>query len=306
MSKKQPEKTGPKFAIVPKEVIKDSRLGDAAFRDFVAVCLYADKENRECFPKLSTIAGDRKSPQAVHASLQQAINLGYLKKENQRREDGSNMQCLYRVLTLKGDVDAVKGDTEGHPPPALSGPKRDVDANKKNNRPSEQTNVTVLSFPSDSHSGKTPEEPFEIWWQHVPVKISKGGARKAFKATLKKEPFEKLLTKIKEYTAQEKAKGTPKQYIKSPGNWLREEKYDDEVIPVDEGGAESPRTPLPNDFHESMDSPEWKISNEIAVPYLRREEEIDKFKSWAHGKNIMHNDWPGQWQKWLGRSEAVA
>ena len=67
---------------------------------------------------------------------------------------------------------------------------------------------------------------FESWWEHVPRKIGKGQARKAFKTALKKTDIDSLIDGIKKYTASVKDKDP--EFIAHPATWLNGERWLDE------------------------------------------------------------------------------
>jgi|GEM_PF-2628758 len=75
------------------------------------------------------------------------------------------------------------------------------------------------------------DDGFEFFWSKVPRKIAKGGARKAFKAALKKASSEQITQGMVDYA--ESVKGKDPQYIAHPSTWLNQERWSDDVSPSD-------------------------------------------------------------------------
>ena len=67
---------------------------------------------------------------------------------------------------------------------------------------------------------------FEQWYQTWPRKVGKGGARKAFKAALKKTDFETLCQGRDRFIVA--ASGQDKNYIPYPSTWLNQERWLDD------------------------------------------------------------------------------
>ena len=70
------------------------------------------------------------------------------------------------------------------------------------------------------------DDLFEIWYEPWPRKVGKGGARKAFKAALKKTDFETLCQGRDRFI--EAASGQDKNYIPYPSTWLNQERWLDD------------------------------------------------------------------------------
>lgn len=70
---------------------------------------------------------------------------------------------------------------------------------------------------------------FDVWWKHVPRKVGKKDAEKAFRAALKKTDFDTLDAAIKKYT--ESVKGKDPEFIAHPATWLNGERWNDEPPP---------------------------------------------------------------------------
>ena len=99
-----------RFSILQARAIGDTRISNSQFRTLAALGLYGDQEGW-CFPKLSTLGKLlAKSKQAVSKDIQMLAELGYVEIKHQYREDGSQMNNLYRLVfdsipTRQPDVD---------------------------------------------------------------------------------------------------------------------------------------------------------------------------------------------------------
>ena len=74
------------------------------------------------------------------------------------------------------------------------------------------------------------KDEFEKWWEAVPLKVGKGGARGArgaYTAARRKVDAETLLAGIKVYAKS--VKGKERQWIAHPKTWLNEERWLDET-----------------------------------------------------------------------------
>lgn len=81
---------------------------------------------------------------------------------------------------------------------------------------------------------------FENWWPHVPRKVDKQDARKAFKAAIKKIDLDLLIAATDRWA--ETCAGTEPRYVKHPARWLRGECWNNEYIATTPGpnGADEP------------------------------------------------------------------
>ena len=117
-----------------------------------------------------------------------------------------------------------------------------------NSLPETQANAPLArAVPSSSSKKKDSvskqllvDKQFETWWPHVPRKVSKGGARKAFKAALKKVDLETLIVATDCWA--QSAVGKEPRYVPHPASWLSDERWTDEDIARSAGpnGADEP------------------------------------------------------------------
>jgi len=99
-----------RFSILQAKAISDEHISNSQFRTLAALGLYGDQDGW-CFPKLTTLGKLlSKSKQAVSKDIQMLAELGYVEVKHQYREDGSQMNNLYRLVfdkipTRQSDID---------------------------------------------------------------------------------------------------------------------------------------------------------------------------------------------------------
>jgi biotin operon repressor len=88
-----------KFSIIPGRATTDRRLTDSIYRTLSAMCMYANAKTGWCFPRQQIIADDvGKSRQTVNEHISLLVEWGYITKQEQFREDGSQTASAYQVL----------------------------------------------------------------------------------------------------------------------------------------------------------------------------------------------------------------
>lgn len=70
------------------------------------------------------------------------------------------------------------------------------------------------------------DDGFDEFWRHVPRKVGKGQAVKAYRAARKKVSHDKLVSGIKAYA--DSVSGTDPQFVAHPATWLNGERWADE------------------------------------------------------------------------------
>ena len=90
---------------------------------------------------------------------------------------------------------------------------------------------------------------FEIWWPHVPRKVDKQDARKAFKAAIKKIDLDPLIAATDRWA--ETCAGTEPRYIKHPARWLRGECWNNEDI-APTSGANGTDEPYMGEYQDDL------------------------------------------------------
>ncbi len=88
-----------------------------------------------------------------------------------------------------------------------------------------ETPAKRLAIEKDKDKGKrntkrkaSLDAEFEIWWEHVPHKLSRGRAERAYRSARKLTDAETLLDAIKAYAEQ--TADRERQYVKHPATWL--------------------------------------------------------------------------------------
>lgn len=139
-------------------------------------------------------------------------------------------------LSLTGEIDSTGQMPLGHDPSADK-------TNLRSDGPQptdERSDDPLRSIPDPQR--QDPNELFGEWWVHVPRKVSKGQAEKAYRAALKHATPEELLTGIQRYAAQA-AEADPR-FIAHPTTWLNGKRWLDEpVLPLERAHAQSDQCP---------------------------------------------------------------
>lgn len=96
-----------------------------------------------------------------------------------------------------------------------------------------RTTSVTADAPTNADSPPSPADQdaeFEAWWAVWPRKVSKVGARKAYRAARRKKvSAAHLLTTATNQAAAWKASGKAREYIPHAATWLNEERYGDEI-----------------------------------------------------------------------------
>ena len=108
--------------------------------------------------------------------------------------------------------------------------------NKQQNRSPNRGSNSPPSTQRPEARGQRPEskksilvnEGFEEWWEKVPKKVGKGGARVAYNTARRKADAEILLIGIQVYAGA--MKGKESQFIAHPKTWLNQERWLDEHL----------------------------------------------------------------------------
>jgi len=121
----------------------------------------------------------------------------------------------------------------------ISQKRSDAAMQMHKNKPAKAMQMHTHSH-SHSHTQKDIDILFDRFWNIVPRKIAKGGAKKAFTTALKKTDIETILEGMKRYAGE--TTGRSPEYIKHPATWLNQECWADEP-----GGNKTSESP--GDIH---------------------------------------------------------
>lgn len=105
-----------------------------------------------------------------------------------------------------------------------------TEAGQKRDRSGTNENKGEIREESKSNTSSS-DDGFELFWSKVPRKVAKGGARKAFKAALKKASMDEIMKGMEGYAAS--VKGKDPQYIAHPATWLTQERWADDTKSAD-------------------------------------------------------------------------
>lgn len=87
-----------RFSITQAKAVSDSRVSDSLYRTLSALGVFSDKDGW-CFPAQETIAVMvGKTRQTINEHIAQLVELGYLEKRAQFKEDGGQTSNLYRLI----------------------------------------------------------------------------------------------------------------------------------------------------------------------------------------------------------------
>lgn len=159
--------------------------------------------------------------------------LSRLQKENMIRCDTDARRTIITICNYEQYQNAgCVGDAE--PDAEATHHRRITDAQNKERKEGKEGNLESIGQAPARDDGE-----FEQWWEHVPRKVAKGQARKAFRAARKKADFATLLTGIQRYAAS--VSGQDPKFIAHPATWLNGERWIDDHLPRD--GPDWPKTP---------------------------------------------------------------
>lgn len=237
---------GPRFSILPIEVLKDRRLNARDLRVLVALHAFKNQEGC-CWPSRGLLAALTGLPASrISTVTTRLAALGWLSKEG---NGGRSRACRYRMrlpetATDSGTVpdsvtvaDAVMKTVTGSVSKTLTESATGIEQtmNEPENEP------LSVAEPAGEYRARECRGPltvsFERFWAAYPKKRNKGDACKAWRAL---NPDERLVGVILQ--AIERAKSFAQwrkdggQFIPYPASWLRARGWEDEervdVVPL--------------------------------------------------------------------------
>ena len=171
-------------------------------------------ETGQCNPSINRLAKCcEMSRRSVENHLQDLASMGLIQIHNQTRDVGGKTANFY-VLCLKGS-DA-----------------QNLRMGSAKSAHGDAQNLRMMNLVSINHVKEpTPLPPkgddrFDEFWDCVPKKVGKGQARRAWKAAVKKEAPDAIISAMKRYAASRK--GEDPQYTAHPSSWLNGERWADE------------------------------------------------------------------------------
>jgi DNA-binding transcriptional MocR family regulator len=158
---------------------------------------YADEKNT-CYPSHRHIADKvgLKDTKGVQRTIKEFEDLGYLKIERRKNEEGANTSNRYHLTIGEGSVTPRGVET---PNPTVTQPPNTKDNTK------------------DIYS-----EKFEIFWRIYPRKIAKKSAYKSW-SKFDEKHYDKILYGAQRFAEQ--SQKTEEKYIPHATTWLNQERW---------------------------------------------------------------------------------
>lgn len=243
---------GPRFSILPIEVLKDTRLTSRDLRVLIALHAFKDQAGR-CWPSRGLLAALTGLPEArISVATSRLVAFGWVAKVGR---GGRSQACRYRLgvpetvtesVTVTDPVTVTKPVTKtvtDSVTKTVTETVRGIEQtmNIPENKPLSCAEPEVSKYRT-SAGVRAPTtaalaESFERFWATYPKKRNKGDALKAWRAL---KPGEELVIAI--LAAVERAKASVQwrkdegQFIPYPASWLRARGFEDEehvdVVPL--------------------------------------------------------------------------
>lgn len=221
-------------------VIRDRRLSTGTFETGYLISGLVNRQKGYAYPGLKSLAATLGvSERTVRRQIEELVRYGYLTKK--RRGDGeTNGYWLQH-----SDRTEMSDLTESRPDKIVHSEKSRPDISRHSDRtfgdiqtgqecPPISLKNSLRELSEKNISVKSPlegdlQDEFEELWERYPRKVSKGGARKAFKVARKRASFETLLAGVQRYASERK--GQDEKYTKHFSTWLTGECWGDETSP---------------------------------------------------------------------------
>lgn len=247
---------GPRFSILPIEVLRDTRLTLRDLRVLIALHAFKDRAGC-CWPSRGRLAALTGLPEArISVATSRLVALGWVAKEGR---GGRSQACRYRLgvpETVTGSVTVTDSVTVTEPvtktvtdsvTKTVTETVRGIEQtmNRPENKPLSCAEPEAAAYKVEPRAGSL-AELFERFWAAYPKKRNKGDALKAWRAL---KPSEELVTAI--LAAVERARESVQwrkdegQFIPYPATWLRARGWEDEehvdVVPLPQNRGEKGR-----------------------------------------------------------------
>ena len=180
-------------------------------RKFILVLLgnYAD-ENDQCYPSHRHIAKiiGLKDTKGIQRTIKEFEQMGYLKIQHRKKEDGSYTSNKYTLLLPEGSNTLTGSDTLKV---TATLPVNTKDNTKTNN----------ISFTLED------ELKFKNFYKNYPRKVGKHITMQKYKQALKEVSHTDLEKAVIMFKTECEVKQTEKKYIPHPSTWLYQKRYID-------------------------------------------------------------------------------
>lgn len=241
---------GPRFSILPIEVLRDTRL---TLRDLrVLIALYGFKDRFGCcWPSRGLLAALTGLPlPRISVATTRLVSLGWVRKEG---SGGRSRSCRYWLRvpeTVTESVTVTETATKTDTDPVTQTVAETVTGieqtmNEPENKPLSCAEPEAVAYKTEPNAGSIAES-FERFWSSYPKKRNKGDAWKAWKSL---KPDDALVSAI--LAAVERARESVQwrkdegQFIPYPASWLRARGWEDEehvdVVPLPQTRGEKGR-----------------------------------------------------------------
>ena len=247
---------GPRFSILPIEVLRDTRLTLRDLRVLIALHAFKDQAGH-CWPSRGLLAALTGLPEArISVATSRLVALGWVAKEG---SGGRSRSCRYWLSvpeTVTESVTVTDSETVTEPvtktvtdpvTKTVTETVRGIEQtmNRPENKPPSCAEPEAAEYRAAPRAGSLAES-FERFWSVYPKKRNKGDALKAWRAL---KPSEELVTAI--LAAVERARESVQwrkdegQFIPYPASWLRARGWEDEehvdVVPLPQTRGEKGR-----------------------------------------------------------------
>lgn len=236
-------KQGPRpeenFVMISNELARNPEISIEAKGIYMFMRSHRDGWNMTVV-RIANAVGVSKGRAAKY--INELIDTGYIVRSQSSGQGGRFGEIEYLILTsprLKNpdtvDPSTAKPDTGNRPT------KEDYSSKKTS---SKEDQSPKGDDGASAAGGEQPPliDPFDEWWKHVNKKESKGDARNAFKAALKKSDLQSLINGIERSQEYWKSLGRSRDKTPHPATWLRAEGWLDDIPDV------SAPAPSPEDF----------------------------------------------------------
>jgi hypothetical protein len=241
---------GPRFSILPIEVLRDTRL---TLRDLrVLISLYGFKDRFGCcWPSRRLLAALTGLPlPRISSVTTRLVMLGWVRKEG---SGGRSRSCRYwlrvpetvteSVTVTEAVTKMVTGPVTQTVTETVTGIEQTM--NEPVNKPLSCAEPKVAAYKTEPRAGNL-SESFDLFWASYPKKRNKGNAWKAWKSIKPDDGLVRLILaaveNARESVQWRKDEG---QFIPYPASWLRARGWEDEehvdVVPLPQTRGEKGR-----------------------------------------------------------------
>lgn len=196
----------------------------------LALADHAGSDGGDAYPSVTRLAlRCGVSKRTVQEALKVLVSLGELVIDKQAGPHGANR---YQIAMTPADSAPVQNL---RPAASAPDPRRSRTTPLQNPHappadPAPEPSLTVIE-PSGNRPSRasTAQTEFDLWWEHYPLKVSKGAARKAFPRARRKAPIDVLIAGAVAYAEDPSRKP---DFTKHPATWLNDECWNDDRTPT--------------------------------------------------------------------------